>query len=192
VAAAALDERRRVARELHDGLAQELAYLAVESKRVGAARLEDAARRALDEARAAVNALTLGGDEPFPAALASAAEDVTERSGARLEVDLPAEPVDLPLEARQALVRVVREAVANATRHGHAETVRLTVEQVGRPAQLRVRVADDGAGFDVSGALAARRGFGLQSIRERVEGLGGSVRITSAAGAGTQVEVVVP
>jgi signal transduction histidine kinase len=156
--------------------------------------LEDAARRALDEARAAVSALTLGTDEPFPAALAAAAEDVTLRSGARLEVELPVEPFDVSLEARQALMRIVREAVANATRHGRAETVRLSVERVARVGQapmLRVRVADDGSGFDVPDALAARRGFGLKSITERAEGLGGTVHITSAAGAGTQVEVVV-
>jgi len=194
VRAATLDERRRVARELHDGLAQELAFIAVEAKRLDGAApgLEHAAQRALDEARAAVNALTMGSDEPFPAALAAAAEDVTLRSGARLEVELPVEPLDVSVDARQALVRIVREAVANATRHGGAETIRLTVERVGRPPMLRIRVVDDGAGFDVPDALAARRGFGLQSIRERAEGLGGSVRITSAAGAGTQVEVTVP
>lgn len=193
---AALDERRKVARELHDGLSQELAFIAVEAKRLASvappeqvAPLEHAARRALEEARAAVNALSLASDEPFPEALASAAEDVTLRSGAHLEVDLPDTAIDVPLEARQALVRIVREAVSNATRHGGAETVRLAV--TGNGHGLKVKVADDGAGFDVVAALAARRGFGLQSMRERAAGVGGSVEIRST-GRGTEVEVTVP
>ena len=88
-------------------------------------------------------------------------------------------------EAREALVRVAREAVSNAARHGGAGEVTLALEL----AQRRLVVADDGCGFDPG---AGRRGHGITSMRERIEGLGGTFSISSSPGAGTRVEAALP
>ncbi|MBW3576031.1 MAG: ATP-binding protein [Actinobacteria bacterium] len=147
----------------------------------------DAAERALIESRIAVD--TLSGDaeaEPLPDALARAAEDVTGRAGVIVEVEAgdccPISPA-----AREALVRVTREAATNAVRHGEASRVALRLAT--EDGRLRLTVVDDGRGFDPT---TARRGYGLRSMRDRVEGLDGELRVRSAPREGTVVEVEVP
>jgi signal transduction histidine kinase len=192
--AAALEERRRVARELHDGVIQELALIEVQATALargvddgdGAARLAKAAERALDESRRAVAALTRASDEPLRVALAKAAEEVAAQHGARVKLSL-ASVQDVSPEAYEALLRIVREAVRNAVRHGGATTVE--VELVDGPG-LQLRVTDDGQGFDPEAPRAG--GFGLVSMRERARSLGGELRISSHPGAGCKLEVILP
>jgi signal transduction histidine kinase len=194
---AVLQERRRIARDLHDGLAQDLAFIVarvrmLEGDRAAAVRfdqLTSAAERALDDSRAAIAALTRPLDEPLDAAVERNAVEVAERLGTGVELAL--EPgVDVPAATRESLVRIVREAVSNAARHGHAERVVLSLE---RTDALRLSIADDGRGFDPA-ARPARpdAGFGLISMAERAEALGGSFSVRSAAGAGTTIEVALP
>lgn len=187
---AVLEERRRIARDLHDGLAQELSYILSESRRLRPLEpslepLARAAERALDESRRAIAALTRP-HEPLDVALAQAAEEVAERVGTRVELDLAAE-LDAPPATLEALLRVVREAVTNAGRHGLAGTVRV---QLRRGDGLELLVSDDGIGFDPSRANGS--GFGLVSMRERVAALGGELRVVSAPGRGTALQVFVP
>jgi signal transduction histidine kinase len=192
--AAALEERRRLARELHDGLAQELAFIATQSRwlsrQVDAPgqmeALVVAAERALDESRSAISALTRPLDEPLDAAVAQAAEDVAGRVGVRLRLELD-EGIEVPPSTREALVRIVREGVTNTARHGNASYV--TVQLSGGRG-VRLSVGDDGIGFDP--AERAGAGFGLTSMRERARALGGELSISSAPGAGTTIEVVIP
>jgi signal transduction histidine kinase len=189
--AAIAAERRRIARELHDGLIQELAYVSSQCQRLPRGdstvlRISAAAARALDEARDAVTALSGRTDEPLHLAVARAAEQVTGRANARLRLDLDPD-IQLPMESRHALVRIVREAVTNATRHGSANEVSVTLSGANG---LRLEIVDDGAGFDA--ATAARPGFGITSMRERAASLGGDLRLLSDPGTGTQVEVLVP
>ena len=197
--AAVLDTRRRIARDIHDGLAQELAFIVSHSRRLGERavgrreeqalvlrQLADAAQRALDESRAAIEVLTTPMDEPLDVALCRSAETVAERLGARVRLDLT-EGLAVPREHREALVRIVREATTNAVRHGEARTVRLELDG---PSPLRVKVVDDGSGFDVASVDGG--GFGLTSMRERAEALGGSLRVDSTPGEGTTVEVMLP
>ncbi len=118
-----LEERRRIARELHDGLAQELAFISTQSRLLRPAALEQsltsAADRALDESRRAIDALTRPLGEPVDVVVAKAAEEVATRVGARLTLDL--QPgIATTHETREALRRIVREATVNATEHGHA------------------------------------------------------------------------
>jgi signal transduction histidine kinase len=196
VDAAALEERRRVARDLHDGLAQELAFIAAQARALaggrnadaGLVQLANAGERALDESRRAIAALTRSADEPLDVALAQAAEEVALRIGAPVKLDL-APGVVVSSARREALVRITREAVANAARHGHARIIQVQLST--KPA-LRLRVVDDGFGFDAAAAARDGYGFGLTSMRERAESLGGSFRIDSRAGIGTVVEVVLP
>ncbi len=189
--AAVLEERRRLARELHDGLAQELAFiyrLARDDDGSPGARagIAAAAERALDESRRAIAALTRPLDEPLAVALAQATEEVAARCAVvpRLDLDLdPAVVVDRT--AREALIRVACEAVANAARHGHAGNVRVRLA-AGEAVELTV--LDDGVGFDTA-AAGSGRGFGLVSMRERIESLGGRFTISSYPSTGTRVEV---
>jgi signal transduction histidine kinase len=194
---AVLEDRRRMARDLHDGLAQDLAFIALQTRAIrdtarDPTRIDHimrAAERALDDSRAAIAALTAPLDEPLDLSLARAAEEVAERCGARVRLDLQRRVLVAP-STRQALVRLVREAVTNAVRHGEAHEV--WVRLAAGPG-LRLAIVDRGRGFDLAAPVRhGAGGFGLISMRERAEALGGELRITSAPGAGTQVEVIIP
>lgn len=185
---AVLEDRRRLARELHDGLVQEIAYIRAESRSLPASvdLIVSACDRALDEARAAVDALGRAGDEPLGHVLTRAAKQVAERYDARLDVEID-HAVDADEEQRHALVRIAREAVSNAIRHGPARRVRVRLCQDawGR----RLVVEDDGQGFDVVAVAGSATGYGLTSMRERAHALPGELEIRSAPGEGTQVWV---
>jgi signal transduction histidine kinase len=187
---AVLDDRRRLAREIHDGLVQELAYIRAETQLAGVGgsteEIVAACDRALDEARAAVDALGRSGDEPLGLVLHRGAQQVAERYGARLEVDLD-DSVTADVDQRHALVRIAREAVANAVRHGEARRVhlRLTRDEAG----CRLVVEDDGRGFDPAALPESGSGFGLTSMREGAAGLPGSFVLDSQPGRGTTVGV---
>ncbi len=187
---AVLEERRRIARDLHDGLAQELAFISTQTRLLGSGgreqRLTSAADRALEESRRAIDALTRPLGEPVDVVVAKAAEEVATRVGATLALDL--QPgVETTHETREALRRIVREATVNATEHGGATQVRISLQRNG--GGLHVAIRDDGAGFDPA---LPTEGFGLISIRERAARLGGDVTVSSEPGAGTTVEVVLP
>jgi signal transduction histidine kinase len=193
--AAVLEDRRRVARELHDGVAQELALIAARVpglEREGhdpetMVEIREAVRRALDESRAAISTLNRPLEEPLHTALATTAREVAERGGARVVLDLDEDVVVSPLW-EQALSRIVREAVANAVRHGHATTITVHLRDTD---DVWLRVTDDGKGFDPSQPHPPSS-FGLISMRERAEALGGHLRVESEPGRGTSVEVVLP
>jgi len=193
--AAVLEERRRMARDLHDGLAQELAFLSKESHRLAdrsrekaVAHLAEAADRALSESRQAIALLALAPDQPLDAMISQAARDFTSRAGVELKLDLDPR-ADLPLDGRRALVRIVREAVWNGLRHGRATkiAVELSLEQ-----SLMLRIRDNGVGFDPDQPGSWAAGFGLIGIQERARGLGGEARFLSRPGEGTEVEVCLP
>ncbi len=179
---AILEERRRIARELHDGVAQELAYIVAESS----GSLAAAAERALDESRRAIAALTRPVDEPLEVALVQAAEEVAGRVGVQLRIDV-GKGSEVSPDEREALIRIVREAITNAGRHGGAENVSLELSN-GNGTFLRI--ADDGSGFDTRHTRVG--GFGLVSMRERTEALGGRFKLSSEAGEGTRIEVRLP
>ena len=179
---AILEERRRIARELHDGVAQELAYIVAESS----GSLAAAAERALDESRRAIAALTRPVDEPLEVALVQAAEEVAGRVGVQLRIEV-GRGAQVSPDEREALIRIVREAITNAGRHGGAENV--SVELSNGNGTL-LRIADDGSGFDTRHTRVG--GFGLVSMRERTEALGGRFKLSSDAGEGTRIEVRLP
>ena len=189
--AAALEERRRLARDLHDGLAQELAYVARHARRLAARepslparQIAAAAERALDESRRAIAVLTRPLDGRLESMLAEAAETAAGRVGTRLHLDLEHGIVLRP-QARDDLIRIACEAITNAGRHGAASEV---VVELRNGDGVHLRVVDNGTGFDPATRIAG--GFGLVSMRERAASHGGDVRIDSNAGRGTEVEVV--
>jgi signal transduction histidine kinase len=192
---AAVEERGRVARELHDGVAQEVLHLLAQARRLRAQRpgpeadrMIATAERALAESRSAISALRAPLDEPLAAALARIGGELSRRLELDVRVATDAE-VDVEPAVRDALVRIVGEALANAARHGRAR--RATIELcAGRPRRLLVR--DDGAGFDPDPARVPEGAFGIQTMRERAAAVGGRMEIRSRPGAGAEVEVTLP
>lgn len=194
--AAVFEERRRMARDLHDGLAQELSFISLQGRRlageVGGPRTESivtAAERALEEARDAIAVLSRRSDDPLDEMISEVTEQLTRRAGARLRLDLDTD-VRLPADKRDSLLRIVREAVTNGVRHGNADQISVTLRA---DEGIRLRVADNGRGFvaDANGT-SARNGFGLVSMQERARALGGALRVRSLPGRGTEVEVTLP
>jgi signal transduction histidine kinase len=185
-------ERRRLARELHDGVAQELAFIRRRATRLaelpGGAEITEAVDRALEDSRRAIEALVPPAHEPLHVAL--------ERLGARLATECGLEvqvnvrvATNVRNEVRAELVRIISEAVRNAANHGGARHVR--VDLTGVP--LAVRIIDDGNGFrDGANSGLGVAGYGLIAMRERAEQVGGQFSLESVRGAGTLVQVVLP
>lgn len=191
VAAASLEERRRLARDVHDGLAQEIAFIGRNVRLLrdrGAdpqliERILRSVGRAQEESRRVVGALAARVDEPLDEALAQAVRDAASRYGASIDMEL-ASGISLSPREREAVVRIASEAVANAARHSGAEVLKIYLERV--EAGMRLEVVDDGEGFDEK---QPRRGFGLVTMKDRAEALGGKLRIDSRRGTGTRVEL---
>ena len=148
---AALEERRRVARDLHDGVAQELAYIATMARRMervpsarDARRLADAAQRALDESRLVIS--TLAGAGNASEQIAMTARDAAHRFNIEAVLELPG-VLELPADVVEALLRIVREAVNNAGRHAHARVVTVSLDVTDG---IVLDVRDDGEGFDAT------------------------------------------
>ena len=190
--AAVLEDRQRIACDLHDGLAQELAYLERNLNSLSGTadenslhRLRKAVERAQLESRRAINAMAAPSGQPFEVALAKAVTEVAERYHVDLDLDLTSN-IRLSAARREALVRIACEAVTNAARHSGASLVNLGLEHDG--SGVRLRVSDKGHGFDMA---APGDGFGLTSMRERARSVGGELLVSSRPGHGSQVEVAV-
>ena len=180
-ARAAERERRRIARDLHDGVAQELAFIQRRAARLpDGAEILGAAERALLDSRWAIEHLAQAPDEPLERVLARHAAVIAARTGVAVTFSASG-GAHAGVEVREALARILGEAVANA-RHGGA--TRVHVELSGAP--LRLRVIDDGTGFDPA---AGAPGFGLGGMRERAALVGAELSVRSGPGAGTEVAV---
>ena len=193
---ASAEERRRLARDLHDGLAQDLLYIAMQARALVERHPEteslrgllSASERALDESRGAIGSLTYPIDEPFGSVLGSCVREVATRAGAEASVRVDGEP-EPSAAVREAVLRIAREATCNAARHGRASHVLVTL-QAGDP--LRLTVTDDGIGFDAEAALRDGHGFGLESMQERARTVGGTLSIWSGPGEGTEISATLP
>ena len=152
-----------------------------------AERILTSCDRALDEARGALQALGQAENEPLGFVLHRAGRQVAERYDVDLELDLD-DSVHVDAEQRHALMRITREAISNAARHGKADRVRVRLHVVN--GVRRLVIDDDGAGFDVDVAKLTSTGYGLVSMRERAAALPGSLDIDTAPGEGTTVKVV--
>jgi signal transduction histidine kinase len=184
--AAVLDERHRIARDIHDGIAQDLAFILQQGRRLAAQpeappvmrHIVLAASRAIDEARHVMAALERSG---------GTALEVAGREGGSVEMDVD-EAVAMPPRTQEVLLRVLREAIINAMRHGGAKLVRIELRE---DPNVCLVITDDGKGFDVEAGAESGR-LGLRSMASRIAELGGAVRIDSTPGCGTRVEVSLP
>lgn len=190
---AVLEDRRRLARDLHDGLIQELAYITAQSRRLTAEpgnvvavdRIAGAASRAMDESRRALAALTRPTDEPFPDLLRQAVDEMGGRYDVKIVSSIDPHTVADPLLS-EALLRITAEAVRNAVRHGGARRIEVVLDA----APLALTLRDDGRGFDPAPPQAlGGGGFGLTSMRERAAAVGGTLVVESRPGEGTTVKV---
>ncbi len=192
---ATAEERRRIARELHDGLAHELAFISSKTHRptetmqgsLDLRQLADAADRALDEARRAITVLSAAQPQSLASAVAQTAEDLGERLDLAVHLDL-ADDIEIAGDVTENLLRILREAMTNAAKHGASREVTVSLQSEDG---IRLVVEDDGCGFDPDG-VAPSRGFGLLSMRERAASVGGLLSLDSAPSRGTRVEVAVP
>jgi PAS domain S-box-containing protein len=203
--AAVLEERTRLARDIHDTLLQGFTGIALKlvaaSSRVtdppeSIAALRDLiglAQQTLTDARRAVWDLrspALAADN-LPAALRSAAEDCVRGTTLELEYHVggPSQPVDPEVEA--VVVRVAQEAITNVVKHADARTVRVRLSFETR--RLRLSVIDDGRGFAVEPDFQAYGGhWGLLGMRERASQIHGKLSLRSTPGHGTEVVLLVP
>jgi signal transduction histidine kinase len=203
---AVTEERLRIAHEMHDGLAQVLAYVNTKAQAVkgflASGRAEEASRQ-LDQLAAAAREVYADVRESIIGlraaaipgrSVAEALEDFVEtwqtQTGTACRLRTEGVP-RLSANAQLQVLRIVQEALANVRKHAGASQASLTVEQTS--STLRVTIEDDGAGF-VPGELARSEfpRFGLATMRERAETLGGSWRLVSVPGSGTRIEVELP
>src|SRR5829696_7832854 len=202
VARATLEERGRLAREIHDGLAQDLWSAKLKQGRViQAPELGDESRTmarevmgsidsALADARQAVMALRT---EPetgmsLEGMLREYFEDFIDRFGLRGTVEIEPDLPVIPVRGQAEVLRIVQEALNNVRKHADATVVRLTIEKEGEG--LRVGVADNGRGFDPDAVPDDR--YGLKGMKERAELIGAHLDLRSAMSGGTTVSVLVP
>jgi signal transduction histidine kinase len=192
--AAALAERRRVARDLHDGIAQDLAFIAAYGAQI-AERLGDehplvaAARHALAISRNTISDLSDPAGATASESLDAVAHELRKRFDIAIVVDAQIDG-QLASRMREHLSRIAREAIANAARHGKARNVLVSVRQA--EDGIALRVIDDGCGIGVSDHGVDRDGFGLRSMHERAGALGGTLTVRPRPQGGTELEVVLP
>ncbi len=199
---AALEERQKLARELHDSVSQALYGIAlgVETAREVLPDNPERAAKPLDyavtlaeagmtEMRALIFELRPESleKEGLVAALEKQAAAVQARHGIRVETTFGEEP-DAPLEAKESLYRIAQEALHNTVKHARAANVKL---KLGRDFEgIKLEVTDDGVGFDTGGDFPGH--LGLKSMRERVSRQGGTLEIASRPGKGVRIFARIP
>jgi PAS domain S-box-containing protein len=200
---AALEERQRLARELHDSVSQALYGIILGTDAARTLLVQDPdritpsleyvlslAKAGLAEMRALIFELRPESlaTEGLIAALEKQAALVQARHELAVHLALSEDEPDAPLEVKEVLYRIAREALNNTVKHAQAERVELRLEQDAD--ELLLEVCDDGEGFDPAGSFPGH--LGLKSMRERVAHLGGTLRIESAPGEGARIRAQIP
>jgi signal transduction histidine kinase/ligand-binding sensor domain-containing protein len=200
-----LDERERIARELHDTLLQGILsaslQLEVADRQIAAdatakplvQRISNLLRQLADESRHTVRHLRSqrSQEENLERALTQISSDLAAPRNVKYSVVVEGTPRSLRPDARDEIYRIGGEALANAFRHADASAVE-TVLEYGR-GHFRLLVRDDGRGIDPDVLRAGREGhFGLSGMRERARKIGARLKIRTAAGAGTEIDLIVP
>jgi len=198
-------ERTRIGRELHDTLLQNICGLALQldrwskvvkdppSAEEGLRELRREAEQWLREAREAVWDLRSQNekDEDFAEALRQIGEQVIKNTSVQFRTAISGAEPTLPPQARVHLLRILHEGVRNAIRHSSATEIRMEVSY-GAEYLVRVRIADNGRGFDPKLASSASGHWGLVTMRERAQKLGAEFKLHTSIGQGTEIEVTVP
>jgi PAS domain S-box-containing protein len=201
--AAQEEERRRVARELHDDLNQRMALMSIELEQIGQTIQKPSSLRRrfqklqmqVQEISADIHRLSyklhpskldhLG----LAAAVKSLCAELTQSQKLRVELHVKGVPADLPANITLCVFRIVQEALRNCVRHSGAQTAHVVLERCER--FLRLTVSDNGCGFDPDSELT-NKGLGFISMKERLHLVGGHMQIFSKPQRGTRIEVSVP
>ena len=204
---AIVEERGRMRREIHDGVAQALSYLSLKtdsvSKLVSTGKIPqavagmDEVRNAVDETykaiRESLDQLSVEvGAVPMTTAMEEHLKQFEERTGIKTQLELQGPNLNLSPVAELQVFRITQEALANVRKHAQANQVCVTLGRVSRG--IEVRIKDDGRGFqpepqpDTNG----QGHHGLNVMRERAEGLGGTLTVAAAPEGGTEVKVFLP
>ena len=201
------EERYRLSREIHDGLAQTLAYLSLQTERlekllasgrqeaatVELAEMRQSLRAAYVDAREAIDGLRLGIDNPDQLAirLAEYTRDFSRQT--EVAAHFAAEPEDLTCDPAVAvqLLRIAQEALTNVRKHAQAR--RIDVRLSARVNEIELNITDDGCGFPaLSPSTQTFRRHGLASMRERAQSLGGALTIATGVTQGTRITATIP
>lgn len=194
---ARIEERTRIARELHDTLAQGLTAIGLQIETALAGLPPDSAAgpplqkalalsgSAMDEARGSIRQLRSDTTLPLPAALAELGHAFASETGIRVHVQAKGS-IALPEATEREVLRVATEALANARKHAHATEIAIALETTRR--RLRLEIADNGRGFPTA---RRTRGYGITGMRERAQSIGGRLHVRSGA-AGTRITLRLP
>lgn len=203
------EERRRIARELHDETAQSLATLGIyidttlgehreamsPSLRSGLQRVREIVDRTLAGVRTIIADLrpSLLDDLGLAAALRWQVLHRLEAAGIRADLQVRGEDRRLPPAVETALYRIMQEAITNTLKYADAGYVEIDLD-LSAPDAVTARVEDDGRGFDPAGEVQSRpgQGVGIFGMRERANLVGGELQVDSAPGVGTEVRVYIP
>jgi len=203
---AIIEERRRIARELHDGIAQSLGYLNLKTKLVSDSVAAQNTVQALTELsdvrqvvhdtyediREAIDQLSTEiKSVPLIPSLANYAREFGDNNGIRVHFDVANPFPQLSPVAELQLLRIAQEVMTNVRRHAHATEVEVKLENSDKAVALLIK--DNGQGFNPADLEQSPPGYhGLNIIKERAEGLGGNVTISATPGEGTTVRVSLP
>ncbi len=197
------EERNRLAREIHDTLAQAFTGISLQLEAAKGSfdestedtlyhmnRAGNLARRGLSEARRSVRALRSAAltTNTLPEALTIALTEMTQDSPTTPHLHIVGTPYTLPEDIQTNLLRIGQEATTNTLRHAQADTLNITLTY--KPTQIRMTISDDGKGCDIS--LDNVEGFGLLGMRERVLRFDGQFALFGTPGRGTVIEIAIP
>ena len=199
------DERKRLARELHDGAGQTLTGLLVRLKTIekktklaglknDLQSMQSLVSETIEQVRTLAHQLRPAALEQFGLALAleSLVKEISENNGPEATCQCNVNSNEVPDEVEAVLYRIAQEGMTNILRHAHCSHVNLVVENNAHGVSMIIE--DDGVGFDPAnlGTETGKRHLGLISIRERAEILGGTLDVYTALGKGTTIQVLVP
>lgn len=203
---AIIEERRRIARELHDGIAQSLGYLnmkaglvsdSVSSQNIkqaltGLDDIRNVVQDTYEDIRESIDQLSTGAiNLPLVPTLAGYAREFSEKNGMPVQFDAPRAFPQISPMAELQLLRIAQEALTNVRRHALAGEVEVKLSSTGEAVELVVK--DNGCGFTPLDGEESPPGYhGLNIIKERAEEMGGSLTISTAPGEGTEVKVGLP
>src|SRR5690625_2930862 len=202
--AATIEERQRLARDLHDAVSQQLFALTMVSQateklidknpQLAKEKIKEIAEMAL-QAQNEMRALLLHfrpiylSGETIREGLLRLIEDLKKKCTLRFDVEID-EDINLSQSKEEHIFRLIQEALSNILRHANASNVHLLMKNLDN--ELFVHINDDGIGFDLETKLNKRTSYGLKTMRERCEEIGGTFKIRSKKGEGTYIDVRIP
>ena len=203
---AIIEERRRIAREIHDGVAQSLGYLNMKTKLVSdsvssqntvqalteLSEIREVVQNTYEDIRESIDQLTTEiRNLPIISALANYTREFSDNNGIQVKFNVSKPFPQLSPVAELQLLRIAQEALTNVRRHAQATEAEVKLETTSQAVEMLVK--DNGQGFNLSDLEKSPPGYhGLNIIKERAEGLGGSVNISTAPGEGTEVRISLP